>query len=144
MARISAEEQLAVELAAQGLRATRQRLGLLRLLRQSRAHPTAAELHRALCRQQPNVSLKTVYDVLDSFVTAGLASCVTDGGEPYRYEPNTAPHYHARCRICGRLYDLEATLDGQLRSRTPIPEGFKVERVVVTIVGCCPRCRNEL
>jgi Fe2+ or Zn2+ uptake regulation protein len=142
MARTTADERVAMELAARGLRATRQRVGLLRLLRRTRSHPTAAELHRTLCRGQPNVSLKTVYEILDSLVTAGLAACVTDGGEPYRYESDRTPHYHARCRVCGRLDDLDVDLDEQICARSPIPEGFRVERVAVTFVGRCPRCRN--
>jgi Fe2+ or Zn2+ uptake regulation protein len=142
MAPAPADERVATELAARGLRATRQRVALLRLLRRSRSHPTAAELHRSLLAEQPNVSLKTVYDVLDSLVTANLASCVTDGGEPYRYEAQTAPHYHARCRVCGRLSDLEARADGHIRGRTEIPDGFVIERISVTFVGRCPRCRD--
>lgn len=139
-----ADERVATELAAKGLRATRQRVAVLRLLRRSRSHPTAAELHRALLEQQPNLSLKTVYDVLESLVSANLASCVTDGGEPYRYEAQSAPHYHARCRICGRLFDIEARSDGQIRGRAAVPDGFAVERISVTLVGRCPRCRDAV
>jgi Fe2+ or Zn2+ uptake regulation protein len=69
---------------------------------------------------------------------------VTDGGEPYRYEAQSEPHYHARCRVCGRLYDLPARADGHIRGRTAVPEGFAVERISVTLVGRCPRCRENL
>ena len=92
---------------------------------------------------QPSLSLKTVYQVLESLVAKGLASCVTEGGEPYRYEAGGKPHYHARCRICGKLFDLEARCDGHIRGRTQIPDGFEVERISVTILGRCPRCRDD-
>ena len=144
MTRRPADEQLATELAARGLRVTRQRVALLRLLRRSHSHPTAAELYRILLDQNPNLSLKTVYDVLDSLVSASLASCVTDGGEPYRYEAQSGPHYHARCRVCGRLYDIEARSDAYIRGRSEVPDGFVVERISVTLVGRCPRCRDAL
>jgi Fe2+ or Zn2+ uptake regulation protein len=140
---MSADDRIAAELAAHGLRATRQRIGILRLLRRARNHPTAAWLHRGIRKAQPNVSLKTVYEGLDSLVSVGLASCVTEGGEPYRYEANREPHYHARCRVCGRLYDLPSRADGHIRSKTAIPEGFEIERIAVTIVGRCPRCRDD-
>ncbi|MFI5320986.1 MAG: Fur family transcriptional regulator [Myxococcota bacterium] len=144
MARSETERQIAVELAARGLRATQQRLGVLRLLRSARDHPTAATLHRALAKRQPSVSLKTVYEALASLVGAGLAACVTDGGEPYRYEANSAPHYHARCRVCGRLSDLSGGADGAIRSRANLPEGFSVERISVVIVGLCARCSDSV
>ena len=139
----SKSERIALELAAHGLRATRQRVALLQLLRRTRTHATAAELHKSLLAELPQVSLKTVYEVLDSLMHADLASCVTDGGEPYRYEALTAPHYHARCRSCGRLYDLAARSDAHIRGRTDTPEGFEVERISVTLVGRCRRCRDE-
>lgn len=132
------------ELARAGLRATRQRMGVLRLLRESQTHPTAIELHQSLLAEQRHVSLKTVYEVLDALVNARLALRVTDGGEPYRYEGRTAPHYHARCRVCGSLLDLPAKADGQIRGRTPLPEGFEVERIRVTIEGRCLRCHDEI
>jgi Fe2+ or Zn2+ uptake regulation protein len=143
MARVRVDERIAEELAARGLRATRQRVALLRLLRKSQAHPTAATLHRNLVGQHPNISLKTVYEVLDSLIGANLAACVTDGGEPYRYEAQSDPHYHARCRMCGRLYDIEASSDGHIRGRAATPDGFVVERISVTLVGRCPRCRDS-
>ena len=48
MARVRTEERIAEELAAHGLRATRQRVAVLRQLRKSNAHPTAAAAHRSL------------------------------------------------------------------------------------------------
>jgi Fur family ferric uptake transcriptional regulator len=134
----------AAELAARGLRATRQRLAVLERLRVAGSHPTAADLHRQLLREQPQLSLKTVYEALDALVGAGLADCVSEGGAPYRYEANTGPHYHARCRVCGRLVDVPARSDGHIRGRTSLPEGFEVEQVRVTLLGRCHRCRDAI
>ena len=60
------EDHLAAELASHGLRATRQRMAILRLLRQSITHPTAIALHRHVLQEHPNISRKIVYEVLDS------------------------------------------------------------------------------
>jgi Fe2+ or Zn2+ uptake regulation protein len=135
---------MAIDLAARGLRATQQRLAVLAALRRSRDHPTAASLHRQLQRRHPSLSQKTVYEALGSLVDAGLAACVTDGGEPYRYEANSAPHYHARCRVCGDLQDLAGGADGHIRSRTALPDGFAVERITVVVLGRCARCVDSV
>lgn len=137
-------EDPATELAAHGLRATRQRVAVLRALRRARSHPTATDLHRALVREQPSLSLKTVYEALDSLVGVGLAACVSDAGSPLRYEPDSTAHYHAHCRVCGSLIDVPAKADGHIRGRTPLPEGFEVEQIRVTLLGCCARCRDEI
>jgi Fe2+ or Zn2+ uptake regulation protein len=144
MRRTPSERQLAIELAAHGLRATQQRLAVLSSLRRAHDHPTAASLHRELQRRHPSLSQKTVYEALGSLVGAGLAACVTDGGEPYRYEANSAPHYHARCRVCGALQDLVGGADGHIRARTNLPEGFAVERISVVVVGRCARCADSV
>lgn len=140
----TADEQVAEELSRHGLRATRQRIAALRLLRRLKSHPTPAELHARLLPRHEDLSQKTVYEILDVLVRAGLASRVTAVGEPYRYEARPEPHYHATCRVCGRLYDVPARADAQIRGRTDLPEGFRVEKIDVTIQGVCLRCRDEI
>jgi Fe2+ or Zn2+ uptake regulation protein len=144
MKRDPVDHDLAEELARHGLRATRQRIALLALLRNKGGHHTVPELHRDLRRQQRHVSRKTVYEILGSFVQAGLAACVTDSSEPStQYEAATHPHYHARCRICSRLFDVPVGASAQIRGHSKVPEGFVVESIAVTLRGVCLRCREE-
>jgi Fe2+ or Zn2+ uptake regulation protein len=138
------DEKLMEELSRRGLRATRQRVATLRMLRRIPGHPTVADLHRRLLPGHATLSQKTVYEILDALVAAGLASRVTAGGEPYRYEARPEPHYHASCRVCGRLIDLPASADAQIQGRAQLPEGFRVERIEVLIRGLCQRCRTEI
>jgi len=133
----------ASDLGERGLRATRQRVAVLRALRRTKGHPTAAEVHQRVVEELPRVSLKTVYDALDSLVGAGLAARVESDSAPQRYEDRTRPHYHARCRSCGRLVDVPARADGHIRGRTPLPDGFEVDEIQVTLVGRCTRCRKR-
>ncbi len=136
-------EEVAQELSRQGLRATRQRTAALRLLRRLKSHPTAAELHARLLREQGNLSQKTVYEILDALVQTGLASRVTAAGEPYRYEATSEPHDHAMCRLCGRIFDVPPSAELPVRGRAKAPEGFRVERIDLTIRGVCVSCRAE-
>lgn len=96
----------------------------LRRLRRLKSHLTSAELHARLLPEHENLSQKTVYEILDACVQAGLASRLTAVGEPYRYEARREPHYHATCRVCGRLYDVPASADSQIRGRAHLPGGF--------------------
>jgi len=144
MSQPTAEDKIAEELSRRGLRATRQRIAALRLLRRLKSHPTSSELHARMRRDHANLSQKTVYEILDALVRARLASRVTSVGEPYRYEARPEPHYHATCRVCGRLYDVPASADSVIRGRADLPEGFHVEGIEVTIRGICLRCRDEI
>ena len=144
MPRPTADEKIAEDLSRHGLRATRQRVAALRLLRRMKTHPTSAELHARLLPEQENVSQKTVYEILDALVAAGLASRVSVVGDASRYEARSEPHYHATCRVCGRLSDVPAAADSQIRGRVDLPEGFHVEKIEVMIRGLCLRCRDEI
>jgi len=143
MRQSGADHLLARELTEKGLRATRQRVALLRLLRGARNHPTVVELHHLLRAEQRRVSRKTVYEILDSFITSGLATRPTEGGEPSRYEPKSAPHDHARCRACGRLFDLPLAAPRR-RLGASVPRGFHVEGVSVLLRGVCRDCRRAM
>ncbi len=143
MAHRTADEKVAEELARHGLRATRQRVGALRLLRRLKSHPTSAELHARLLSTHESLSQKTVYEILDALVQAGLATRVTAVGEPYRYEAMLEPHDHALCRVCGRLHDVPVRADPKSRRRANLPAGFRVEKIDVTIRGVCAICRDK-
>lgn len=137
------DQKIAEELSRSGLRATRQRVAALRLLRRMKSHPTSAELHARLLPTHANVSQKTVYDILDVLVEAGLASRLSAAGQPARYEARSEPHYHATCRVCRRLYDVPASLESRIGGRAQLPDGFHVEAIDVTIRGVCGRCQNR-
>ncbi len=133
----------AAEFARRGLRATRQRIAVLALLRADHGHPTATQVHRRLVARHPNVSQKTVYEVLDALVDVGLARCVTEGGGAARFEARPERHDHAHCRGCGRLFDIPARADETIRHRAEIPKGFRIDGIHVTLEGRCARCAAD-
>ncbi len=143
MAHRTADEKVAEELSQHGLRATRQRVTALRVLRRMKSHPTSGELHARLLLEHEKMSQKTVYEILDALVEASLASRVTALGDSQRYEAIQEPHYHATCRVCGRLYDVPASADSPIAGRSDLPKGFQVENVEVTIRGVCVRCSGN-
>lgn len=103
-------------------------------------HPTAEDVHLAIRRRLPRVSLATVYNALELFVRTGLASKLTYGDAAARYDIRTDAHAHARCLGCGRVDDVDATPSARwLRGiRTPnfTATGFRFE-----ILGHCHACR---
>ena len=137
------EEKIAEDLSRCGLRATRQRVAALQLLRSIHGHPTSAEVYDRLLAEHGRLSRKTVYEILDALVRAGLAARVATAGGPVRYESRMEPHDHAACRRCGRLYDVPLTRAGRTRNPAGLPAGFEVERVEVTIRGVCRGCRGD-
>src|SRR3954462_5122917 len=106
----AAEARLVAALRERGQRVTSQRLVIGRLLRELDRHVTAEEVLRRASEQLPGVSLPTVYATLDLLAELGGARRVSVGG-PVLYAPRVADHAHLRCRVCGRVEDLEVDVD---------------------------------
>jgi Fe2+ or Zn2+ uptake regulation protein len=123
-----------------GRRATGQRQVVYEYLSAVRHHPTADEVHRAVRRRLPRVSLATIYNALEAFVRSGLASKLAYGDGAARYDIRTDPHSHARCLRCGRVVDVDAVPAAawlrRVRPRDFTPLGFRFE-----LIGHCRACR---
>jgi Fur family transcriptional regulator, iron response regulator len=122
-----------VRLRAAGLRPTRQRLLLARLLLDNgNRHVTAEQLHAEAANSESQVSLATVYNTLHQFVEAGLLQqVVVEPGRSY-FDTNTAGHHHFFCEPSGMLQDIPA---GELTVRgIPLPPaGTAIQRVDVIV-----------
>ena len=120
-------------LRAAGLRPTRQRLLLARLLLENgNRHVTAEQLHAEAAASELQVSLATVYNTLHQFVEAGLLQqVVVEPGRSY-FDTNTAAHHHFFCEPSGMLGDIPA---GEVTVRgIPLPPaGTEIERVDVIV-----------
>jgi Fur family iron response transcriptional regulator len=123
----------ATRLRAAGLRPTRQRLLLARLLFENGdRHVTAEQLHAAASRSGHQVALATVYNTLHQFVEAGLLQqVVVEPGRSY-FDTNTTDHHHFFCEASGRLQDIPARAV-TVRGVPLPPEGTEIRRVDVII-----------
>ena len=135
MARISFDP--VARLRAVGLRPTRQRISLARLLLANEdRHVTAEQLHAEAAASAVQVSLATVYNTLHQFTEAGLLrEVVVEPGRSY-FDTNTADHHHFFCEATGRLQDIPAhqlTVSG-----LPLPPAGTEILGVDIIVRVCP------
>jgi Fur family peroxide stress response transcriptional regulator len=101
-------------LAAAGWRFTRQRAAVFEYLRSTDLHATAEDVHEAVRRQLPHISLATVYKALEALVEAGLAHKLPDASGPARYDCRSDAHYHFRCLKTGKICDLPTPFDAHL------------------------------
>jgi Fe2+ or Zn2+ uptake regulation protein len=101
-------------LAASGWRFTRQREAVFSYLRSADYHPTAEQVHAAVRKKIPSISLATVYKALEALVDAGLAAKLPDASGPARFDCRHEPHYHLRCVKTGEVRDLPTPFDPHL------------------------------
>jgi len=116
-----------------GLRPTRQRLALARLLLENGdRHITAEQLHGEAVGADIQVSLATVYNTLHQFTDVGLLrEVVVEPGRSY-FDTNTTDHHHFFCDADGRLQDIPG--EDVMVSGFPLPPlGTEICRVDVII-----------
>src|SRR3954462_7427217 len=121
-----------------GLRSTPQRRAILRAFSSGPVeHLSADEVHARASQELPDLGRGTVYSTLAEFTEVGLLAAFGTS-EPVRYETNTEPHDHFRCRLCLRLFDLD-TLKAAEQS---MPRGFTLERTETRAEGTCANCAD--
>ncbi|MFZ5790267.1 MAG: iron response transcriptional regulator IrrA [Pseudomonadota bacterium] len=116
-----------------GLRPTRQRLALAKLLFEPGfRHVTAEQLHAEAAAANMRVSLATVYNTLHQFTRQGLLrEVVVEPGRSY-FDTNTGEHHHFYFEETGELRDV-AGADVELARLPVAPPGTKLGRVEVVI-----------
>ncbi len=116
-----------------GLRPTRQRLALARLLFEGEdRHVTAEMLHVEAVSAKVRVSLATVYNTLHQFTAAGLLrEIVVDASRSY-FDTNTTQHHHFFVEKSGQLQDIAGERLSLVDLPAP-PTGTAIDRVDVII-----------
>lgn len=140
-------DEFAAFCRAHGLSVTSQRLAIFEALASSREHPSAEQLHRAVQRKLPSLSLATVYKNLEALKAIGAVADVNPLHDEGRYEaalPGTGagqPHHHLVCVVCKKVRDLH---DHELdKLRIGDAQGFDVRAVRVQAEGLCPDCQRR-
>ena len=116
-----------------GLRPTRQRLALAKLLYgRGNRHISAEGLHEEAIANNFPVSLATVYNTLHQFTNAGLLRAVAVDGSKTYFDTNTVDHHHFFVEDDDIVIDIPQDRIGMGRVPEP-PEGYEISRVDVVV-----------
>lgn len=132
------------DLARCGLRSTRPRLTVLRILEESDAPLSVEQIYLALPERGVSANLSTVYRILEALSEKGLAAKLSIPGDPRTFfEYNRAAHRHYLiCLGCREILPLErcplAGYEALLQQET----GYTVCGHKLVVYGYCPTCRE--
>lgn len=129
------------------IRNTRQRTALLEVLEGTKTHPTAAWLFEKLKKNDPKISLGTVYRNLSLLATEGKIQVIKPENGADRFDATTQVHYHVECTACGKVADIELS-DEQiavedLYSKAELFSGYRLASHRLHFLGLCPKCQKS-
>ena len=128
-------DRMAAQLRHAGLRPTRQRVELSRILfAKGHRHLSAEDLHSEAEAAGIHVSLATIYNALHKFTEAGLLRAVAvDSGRAY-FDTNVSDHHHFFVEGEGQLVDLVG--DVEIKYLPEPPEGMEIISVELVVRVC--------
>ena len=126
------DASLSARLREAGLRPTRQRVALARIVfGRGDRHLTAESLHAEAREAGVSMSLATVYNALHQFTGSGLLRAFGIEGQATHFDTNTREHHHFVTEN-GRVMDIPAG-GVRLADLPEPPEGMEIAHVDVVV-----------
>jgi Fur family peroxide stress response transcriptional regulator len=126
-----------------GVKATHQRMEILRELAGTEDHPDVETIYERVRRRIPAISLDTVYRTLRMLEEKGVISRVGSIKDRTRFDANAERHHHFVCAQCGMIGDFTS----EVLDRFPVPREVvgmgSVDGVYVELRGRCRKCQTE-
>ncbi len=124
-------------------RNTIQRGLVLNAVKTLNCHPTANEVYTEVIKIAPNISRSTVYRNLNLLSENGeiIHIKLPDGADCY--DCRTDNHYHAHCRICGKVTDVNMPYISDLLKNISPDDDFHYESHSLIFMGVCKECSEK-
>jgi Fur family peroxide stress response transcriptional regulator len=122
---------------------SRQRESIKEYLMAQTTHPTADDVYQYVKEIYPNISLGTVYRNLSLLTELGEIQKLSglDGAD--HYDGRIIPHCHFICRRCGRVADLNISMDQTLLAQAEACGIGKITGYSANFYGTCKACMQN-
>ena len=129
------------------LKATPQRVDVLKLLMTSEEHLDAEEIYQRLLKKKKNVSRATIYRTLEVLVEHEFVRKLDFGDGRMRYEQNQNPddhHDHMVCQVCGKVIEFYNPRLEALQESIAGEHQFVMLSHTMHIYGLCADCADGI
>ncbi|MCH4058060.1 Fur family transcriptional regulator [Lapidilactobacillus gannanensis] len=123
------------------IRITPQRQAVLKLLVNSRSHPTAEAIFNKLKDDFTGISIGTVYNNLRLFKKLGIIQELTYGNEPSHFDYAQVQHFHVVCQHCGKVVDVFYPDLTRIERLAEKITGYQTSGNNIEVYGLCPDCQ---
>tara|TARA_Y100001933_G_C18830517_1_gene493211 strand:+ start:18 stop:461 length:444 start_codon:yes stop_codon:yes gene_type:complete len=129
-----------------GIKYSKQRNELLTILRGYNSPLTAEKIYEESRKTLENVSLSTVYRILNAFVDKGLAKKTNlDVENRALFELERHDHkHHLLCLGCSKMVQISSCPLKAYEKELQEELGYHITSHKLEIYGYCPECRKEI
>ena len=121
---------------------SRQRELIYNTVIENQVHPTAEFVYKYLKKDNPQLSLGTVYRNLQQLSDNGAINRVSIPNQPDRFDGVIKPHYHAVCSKCGKIEDIFIEEMESIDSLVAEKTGLNIIGHEIVFKTICPLCKN--
>lgn len=139
-------EEFKKVLKTSGLKYTKQRESLLKLLYNNEEHSTPDELYEALKEMDPNqnIGIATIYRTLNLLEESGMVTSISFGSAGKKFELANKPHHdHMICKNCGKIIEFQDDTIEQRQLKIAKENGFKLTSHLMQLYGTCKDCQKK-
>lgn len=122
---------------------SRQRELIYNTVMEEHVHPTAEDVYKKLKKNNPNLSLGTVYRNLQVLSEIGSIKKLSFPDKPDKYDGNQKQHYHGVCSNCGVIEDLYIDYNSNIDEKAMEETGFIIQSHDIIFNVICPKCEKK-
>ena len=121
---------------------SKQRELILNEVMNSRLHPTADSIYTNLKKDNPGLSLGTVYRNLTQLTEHGFIAKLSIPNQSDRFDRNIKPHAHLICEKCNNIFDIESNSIDKFLNSLSDKENIEISNYDIILKGTCTKCKN--
>lgn len=120
---------------------SKQRELILNEIINSDLHPTADTIYANLKKDNPELSLGTVYRNLSVLTKNGVISKLSIPNQSDRYDKNVKLHSHMICNKCNNIFDIESQSIDKFIADLSDEKKLDVTNYELVLYGTCRNCK---
>ena len=121
---------------------SKQRELILNEVMNSRLHPTADSIYTNLKKDNPGLSLGTVYRNLTQLTEHGFIAKLSIPNQSDRFDRNIKPHAHLICEKCNNIFDIESNSINKFVNSLSDKENIEISNYDIILKGTCTKCKD--
>lgn len=128
-------------LKTNGLKLTKQRVRVLEIIISKEGIFSATDLFNNISRE---IDLVTIYRILSLFKEKKIIREILSNSESKKYEMaciHNPIHPHFSCRVCGKLYCMDAVESNLIPSLQAYCKDYILEDITIQLSGICSSCK---